>query len=176
LIGTRKDIDMAQHDMIIDNAPGLTFRTDLNAALAAAVTLNAGAIEPPTKYPGMLWLDLSVTPNGGLRMRNQTNTGWVSLVFAAEPVVGATAATVLTSGNVSYAGTDPANVTFPIGTSLLVKNTANVARSLSISPRISTGSTGWYDLVGATALAGSWRARGTWGAGTDWIILAERVS
>lgn len=166
---------MAQHDMILDNAPGLTFRTDLNAALAAAVTVSAGAIEPPTKYPGMLWLDLSIAPNGGLRMRNQANSAWVPVVFATEPVAGAAASPLMSAVNSIYSGSDAANVSFPVGTTLLCKHTANVGRNVACAVKISA-TAGWYDLSGSTALSGSWRARGCTGASTDWTFLAQRIS
>jgi hypothetical protein len=67
-----------QHDMVIDNGPGLAVRTDINAAIQALVSMNAGSVEPTTTYAGMLWLDTSVPPDGQLRQRNQTNTAWVA--------------------------------------------------------------------------------------------------
>lgn len=75
---------MAQHDMVIENAPGLGFRDDVNAALLALITQSSGAIEPTVMYPGQLWLDTSIAPNGALRQRNLANSAWISL-----PVAGA---------------------------------------------------------------------------------------
>lgn len=69
---------MAQHDFVIDNGPGLAVRTDMNAAFAALVSQNAGPVEPATRFPGMLWLDTTVAPNGLLRQRNQANNAWVT--------------------------------------------------------------------------------------------------
>jgi len=69
---------MSQHDMFLDNNPGLTFRADINAALAALATISSGATEPATLFPGMLWLDTSIPPDGQLRQRNQSNSAWVS--------------------------------------------------------------------------------------------------
>jgi hypothetical protein len=68
---------MAQHDYLIENNIGRQVRTDINGALAALASNNAGAIEPQTPYPGMFWLDLTVPPAGLLRQRNLTNTGWL---------------------------------------------------------------------------------------------------
>lgn len=70
---------MAQHDFLIQNNPGRAVRTDFNGAAAALVSCNSGATEPPTPYAGMLWLDLSVLPDGLMRQRNQSNTGWVNM-------------------------------------------------------------------------------------------------
>lgn len=72
---------MSQHDMVIDNGPGLSVRTDMNAAIQALASVSAGPIEPTTMYPGQLWLDTSVAPNGQLRQRNQANTAWVAPVL-----------------------------------------------------------------------------------------------
>jgi len=73
---------MAQHDYILDNNPGATFRGDLNAVLDAIKTLNSGATEPGAIYPGMFWLDTSAAtllsyPDGRLWQRNQSNSAWV---------------------------------------------------------------------------------------------------
>ena len=55
---------MPQHDMVIDNGPGAAVRTDMQAAVQALASMNAGPVEPTTKYAGMFWLDTSITPNG----------------------------------------------------------------------------------------------------------------
>lgn len=72
---------MAQHDMVVDNADGLTVRTDFNAAIQALVTCSSGVTEPPDRFPGMLWLDLSVGGDGVLRQRNQGNTAWLPVLL-----------------------------------------------------------------------------------------------
>lgn len=68
---------MAQHDFVIDNAPGLAVRLDLQAALQALASLSSGPIEPVTMYANMLWFDTGVTPNV-MRQRNAANTAWVA--------------------------------------------------------------------------------------------------
>jgi len=67
---------MSQHDYVIDNGSGAAVRTDINNALQALASLNAGASEPATTYAYMFWAD---TVNSLLKMRNGSNTGWVSL-------------------------------------------------------------------------------------------------
>lgn len=74
---------MAQHDGVIDNGPGLAVRTDINAALQALMSQNSGPVEPTVKYPGQIWLDTTVAPDGLLRQRNQGNTAWVALQTGA---------------------------------------------------------------------------------------------
>lgn len=48
---------MSQHDMIIDNAGGATFRADINSALQALVSNSKGTARPSTVYAGQLWID-----------------------------------------------------------------------------------------------------------------------
>jgi hypothetical protein len=67
---------MSQHDYIIDNALAPAFRSDLNAALAAAVTQNSGATAPPTTYANMLWYD---TTNDLLKIRNEANSAFITV-------------------------------------------------------------------------------------------------
>ncbi|MDW9600139.1 phage tail protein [Sinorhizobium meliloti] len=67
---------MAQHDMVVDNAPGLSVRTDINAALAALVSSSSGTVEPVTKVAGQLWFN---TSTGLLSLRNAANTAWIGV-------------------------------------------------------------------------------------------------
>lgn len=65
---------MSQHDMILDNQSGAAFRADLNLALQALVSLNAGTSAPSTTYAYMPWYD---TTTGLLKIRNGANSAWV---------------------------------------------------------------------------------------------------
>ncbi|CAI8787322.1 Collar domain-containing protein [Pseudomonas sp. IT-P253] len=67
---------MSQHDMDIANGPGLTFRTDVNAALKALMTLSSGAATPNPTFPCQLWAD---TGTGRLKQRNSANTAWLDM-------------------------------------------------------------------------------------------------
>lgn len=64
---------MAQHDYVIDNQSGSSFRSDLNNNLSAIVTLNSGSSAPSTTYAYMLWAD---TSNNLLKRRNGANSAW----------------------------------------------------------------------------------------------------
>jgi len=75
---------MAQHDMVIDNADGLTVRTDFNAAINALTTCQSGTVAPNPSYPGQLWLDLSAGGDGIMRQRNQANTLWLPILMTPE--------------------------------------------------------------------------------------------
>lgn len=65
---------MSQHDMDVANGPGLTFRTDMNAALQALASQSSGATAPNPTFPCQIWAD---TGTGRLRQRNSANTAWV---------------------------------------------------------------------------------------------------
>jgi len=67
---------MAQHDYVIANQSGSSFRSDLNNALSAIVSQNSGASEPTTTYAYQTWAD---TTNGVLKIRNAANSAWIQL-------------------------------------------------------------------------------------------------
>jgi hypothetical protein len=64
---------MAQHDYVIDNQSGSSFRSDLNNNLSAIVTTNSGSSAPSTTYAYMMWAD---TSNNLLKRRNGANNAW----------------------------------------------------------------------------------------------------
>lgn len=67
---------MAQHDYNIANQSGASFRSDLNNALSAIVSLNSGAAAPSTTFAYQLWAD---TTAGVLKIRNAANNAWITL-------------------------------------------------------------------------------------------------
>lgn len=67
---------MAQHDYVIENQTFPATRTDINNALGAVVSTNAGATAPSTTYAYQLWYD---TANDDLKMRNADNDAWIAL-------------------------------------------------------------------------------------------------
>lgn len=69
---------MSTHDYVIDNALTPTFRSDLNSALAAIVSNNSSTSAPTITYENMWWYD---TTNDTLKIRNESNSGWISLGF-----------------------------------------------------------------------------------------------
>lgn len=92
-----------QHDFTIADAAGQPIRLDLQNALQALATCSSGGA-PATPYPGMLWLDTSVLPDGALKMRDLTNTTWLN-VLAGFPAKASSAETI--------AGTDDAKFVTP---------------------------------------------------------------
>jgi len=67
---------MAQHDYNIEDQNGFDFLVDLNNALSAIATNNAGPSEPNPTFANMLWFD---TNNDLMKMRNEANSAWVNL-------------------------------------------------------------------------------------------------
>jgi hypothetical protein len=65
---------MAQHDYNIGDQNGFDFLVDLNNALSAIATNNAGSFEPNTTFAHMLWFD---TNNDLMKVRNEANSAWV---------------------------------------------------------------------------------------------------
>lgn len=68
---------MAQHDQVIDNGPGLTVRTDINAALAALFSTNSGPVEPTVAVAGQFWFDTADPDASKLWLRDAANAAWV---------------------------------------------------------------------------------------------------
>lgn len=68
--------DTLQHDYVLDNNPGATFRADLNNALLAEVSNNSGSSAPATTYAYQLWVDTSTTPKK-LKIRDSANASWI---------------------------------------------------------------------------------------------------
>ncbi len=68
---------MSAHDMVIDNGDGATVRADINAALAALVSNNAGTSAPGTTYAHMWWTD---TTTNKLKLRNAANSAWIEVL------------------------------------------------------------------------------------------------
>lgn len=66
---------MSQHDYVLENQSGASFRADLNSALEAVVTNNAGGSAPIAQYPHMPWADET---SGMMKYRNTGNTAWVT--------------------------------------------------------------------------------------------------
>jgi hypothetical protein len=67
---------MSQHDMTLDNASGLAFRGDANAALQALASQCSGAAAPSPSFPCQMWGD---TGTGRLKQRNSANTAWLDM-------------------------------------------------------------------------------------------------
>lgn len=68
---------MSQHDYVIDNQTFPNTRSDINNALAAIVSNNAGATAPSTTYPYQLWYD---TTTDILKIRNADDDAWIGLI------------------------------------------------------------------------------------------------
>lgn len=142
---------MAQHDYVIDNGPGLTVRTDINAALLAMVSLNSGAVEPTVKYPYMLWWD---STSGLLRQRNGPNTAWTYINFAAgnfagqnaNVVISAVGGSIVLRPNGGTSGTGTAGEMTLLSTGELVVN-SNVVAGGAVS------ASGGYSATGVRSAA-----------------------
>jgi hypothetical protein len=65
---------MAQHDYNIADQNGVSFLSDINAALAAIATQNAGASAPTTTFAYMPWADTTL---GLLKIRDGANASWI---------------------------------------------------------------------------------------------------
>lgn len=93
---------MSQHDYVIDNQDGASFRSDINAVLAAVLTSNSGDTAPTTTKPFMPWYD---TTAGALKIRNAADTAWGLFTdYAAGSAVALTGNQTV-DGNKTFTGT-----------------------------------------------------------------------
>lgn len=67
---------MAQHDYVINNQGAPNARSDINNVLQAILTHNSGATAPATMVANMIWYDTSTDL---LKIRNEANSGWITL-------------------------------------------------------------------------------------------------
>lgn len=168
---------MSQHDYVIENQDGASFRGDINAALAAIVSQNSGLTEPVAPYAYMLWQD---TTTGILKQRNAANTAWVALVdaIAVRPLTSGTVVattsgtsidftsipswvkriTIMLNGVSMAAGTSPLAVQIGSGSIQTTGYVAGGTRTLNGSATAATSSTAAFPLYGwgsaATTMSG----------------------
>jgi hypothetical protein len=132
---------MAQHDYVIDNQGASPARTDLNNVLQAIMSMNSGATAPSTTVANMFWYD---TANDLLKMRNEANTGWITLGtvnqstsnFESATVNGKTVGTLTAAGGIAYATSTTALAAIGAGTSgqFLQSNAAAAPSWVTLAP------------------------------------------
>jgi hypothetical protein len=100
---------MSEHDYVLANADGATFRADLNSALLAVVSNNSKATAPSTTFAYMWWAD---TGNDLLKQRNAADSAWVSILTLStgEPAVSPASLTQALSANSFAINTSRATV------------------------------------------------------------------
>ena len=96
---------MSQEDFIISNQGFPAFRSDLNANLQALASCSSGATAPSTTYANQLWYD---TANDILKIRNEDNDAWISIVTLNQTTDAVTsfANTPSLTGNNTLSGTN----------------------------------------------------------------------
>lgn len=93
---------MSQHDLTIANQGFPAFRSDLNDALQALGTLQSGTSAPATLFANMLWYD---TTNNVLKMRNEDNDAWISLLTLDQSTDAVTQIGAYVLANLAQTGT-----------------------------------------------------------------------
>lgn len=136
---------MSQHDYVIDNQDGASFRADINNALAAAVSMNSGATEPANTYAYMLWQD---TTAGALKQRNAANNAWVNLTEALG-IRQLTSKTV----QATTSGTSKDFTDIPSWVKRITVMFSGVSTNGTNSPLIQLGDAGGIEATGYNATA-----------------------
>jgi hypothetical protein len=136
---------MSQHDYVIENQDGVSFRADINNALAAVVSLNSGLTEPAAPFAYMLWQD---TTAGVLKQRNSTNSAWVTLTDALAIRQMTTAAVQATTS-----GTSKDFTSIPSWVKRITVMFNGVSSNGTNSPIIQLGDSGGIEATGYNATA-----------------------
>jgi hypothetical protein len=94
---------MSQHDLTIDNQGFPAFRADLNNALQALGSTQSGTTAPSPTFANQLWYD---TTNNILKIRNEDNDAWISVVTLDQSgdLVSAITATTVNAGTLNATG------------------------------------------------------------------------
>jgi len=155
---------MAQHDYNLINQSGANFRADLNNALSAIATNNAGTSAPSTTFKYEWWIDEA---SGVLKIRNSANSAWITTglnlttdnLFTGDITGNAPTATILatsrTINGVAFNGS--ANISFDSdavveGSSNLYFTTARARSAISATGDISyNSSTGVISFTGSSS-------------------------
>jgi hypothetical protein len=93
---------LSQHDLSIANQGFPAFRSDLNDALQALGTQSSGATAPSTTFANMKWYD---TANNVLKMRNEDNDAWISLLTLDQTTDAVTKIGAYVLANLAQLGT-----------------------------------------------------------------------
>lgn len=136
---------MSQHDYVIENQDGASFRADINNALQAVVSLNSGLTEPAAPFAYMLWQD---TTAGVLKQRNAANSAWVTLTDALAIRQLTTAAVQATTS-----GTSKDFTSIPSWVKRITVMFNGVSSNGTNSPIIQLGDSGGIEATGYSATA-----------------------
>ena len=88
---------MSQHDLNIANQGFPAFRADLNDALQALGSCQSGTSAPSPTFANQLWYD---TTNNILKIRNEDNDAWISIVTLDQSTDAVTAIGSLTLADI----------------------------------------------------------------------------
>ncbi|WP_085595924.1 hypothetical protein [Thalassospira sp. MCCC 1A01428] len=138
---------MAQHDYQISNGSGIAVRNDVNNALAAVVTQNAGSTAPSPTYPYMWWAD---TTSGHLKQRNAANTAWIDHGSMAESFLRTGAVAPGGAAGLLRADGDASSLTgVPAGVQDSLDDIAAIAQVMHLQHQENSGVQGGSSVSGA---------------------------
>ena len=153
-----------QGDLVVANANGATFRSDMNDQLMALGTLSSGSSAPSTTYAYQLWAD---TSNNLLKIRNGANNAWLEVGditaanLALAKLASPTFTGTVTTPELSCSGTS--RLKLPVGTTAQRPGspaTGDTRVNSTLSQVEAYDGSAWINLGGGTP-AGAIYAMGT---------------
>lgn len=153
---------MAQHDQVIDNGSGLTVRTDMNASLAALFSSSSGPVEPGTTVAGQLWFDTGNVSSAILKVRNISNTAWISVADGGQALIDISSGKRAGPPNDTFVWNDKLGLA---GADIMTLNDTGKLSILGDFLAAGKASFGSIDMLGKTAsnFAALWQKGFLWG-------------
>lgn len=140
---------MSQHDLTIANQGFPAFRSDLNDALQALGSQSSGATAPSTTFANMIWYD---TANNIVKMRNEDNDAWVSLLTLDQTTDVVTAIGSLTLANAARLASAQSFTAAQRGAVVALTDASSIATDMALGNNFSITLGGNRTLANPTNL------------------------
>ena len=155
---------MSQHDLTIDNQGFPAFRADLNNALQALGSTQSGTSAPTPTFANQLWYD---TTNNQLKIRNEDNDAWITLLTLDQAADVTTQVGSVTLANLATVAASQVEMETGTESSLRTMSPLRVAQAIAAL----SSSRGLFRKTDPTIVA--WTKTGNGTATTSSILYIE---
>ena len=155
---------MSQHDLTIDNQGFPAFRADLNNALQALGSTQSGTSAPSPTFANQLWYDAT---NNQLKIRNEDNDAWITLLTLDQVADTTTAVGGVTLANLATVAASQVEMESGTEAGLRTMSPLRVAQAIAAL----SSSRGLFRKTDPTIVA--WTKTGNGTATTSSILYIE---
>ena len=153
-----------QHDLTIDNQGFPAFRADLNNALQALGSTQSGTSAPSPSFANQLWYD---TTNNQLKIRNEDNDAWITLLTLDQVADATTQVGSVTLANLATVAASQVEMESGTESALRTMSPLRVAQAIAAL----SSSRGLFRKTDPTIVA--WTKTGNGTATTSSILYIE---